>query len=183
MTEKKKEKKTTRCAPPEVRDPPQDESGAKSPAGLHFPGIHLQIAAPPPQSAQSRGAAPLLHPRSLHHLHLNNKLKAVKFPHCDYQRNCIIELQTERVSCRMCYQKMPAADITTGARVCVRATMCQNARGCLGFKDFCEILGYNQRLGPVVPPLSLKIGQFEVISPGITFGKCLKIFLHQQRQW
>lgn len=33
--------------------------------------------------------------QSLHHLHLNNKLKAVKFRHCDYQCNYIIELKTE----------------------------------------------------------------------------------------
>lgn len=122
---------TDRYAPSEVRHRPQDESGAESRADLHFPRIHLQTAAPLPQSVQSRGAAPLLHPRSLHHLHLNNKLKAVEFPHCDYQRNCIIELQTERVSCRMCYQKMRALTSQHG-RLCVRATMWQNACRMLG---------------------------------------------------
>lgn len=145
---------TDRYAPSELRHRPQDESGATSRADLHFPRIHLQTAAPPQQSVQSRGAAPLLHPRSLHHLHLNNKLKAVKFPHCDYQRNCIIEPQTERVSCRMCYQKMRALT-SQHARLCVCAPQCgRMLAGCLGFKDFCEILVYNQKLSSVVPPLS-----------------------------
>lgn len=41
----------------------------------------------------------LLHPQQSLHLHLNNKLKAAKFRHCDYQCNYIIELKTELASC------------------------------------------------------------------------------------
>lgn len=96
----------------------------------------------------------LLHPQSLH-LHLNNKLKAVKFRHCDYQCNCIIELKTELASCKMCYQNA-GADITTRVWHSVPGRRLRMP----GFKDFCAILGYNESWS-LVPP---KIGQFEVIS-------------------
>lgn len=85
---------------------------------------------------QSRDAAWLLHPQSLH-LHLNNKLKAVKFRHCDYQCNYIIELKTELASCKMRYQN-------AGARITARVPQCARRLQMSEFKDFCEILGYNE---------------------------------------
>ena len=86
----------------------------------------------------------LLHPQQSLHLHLNNKLKAAKFRHCDYQCNYIIELKTELASCtgrkkkeeEEVLSKNAGADIT--ARV---ATVCQAAARMSGFKDFCAILG------------------------------------------
>lgn len=114
--------------------------------------IHLQAAALVLVSVQSRNTARLLHPRSLR-LHLNNKLKAVKFRHCDYQCNYIIELKTELASCKMWYQNA-GADITARVPQCARRLRMPE------FKDFCAILGYNESWS-LVPP---KIGQFEVIS-------------------
>jgi len=130
----------------EVRQPPQDapgESGGENPADLHFIRIHLQTAAPL-VSVQSTNTGWLFHPQSLH-LHLNNKLKAVKFPHCDYQSNCIIEVKTELASCKMCYQNA-GADITERVPQCARRLRIPE------FKDFCEILGCNEKLVPC-PPL------------------------------
>lgn len=68
---------------------------------------------------------------------MNNKLKAVKFRHCDYQYNCIIELKTELASCKMCYRNA-VADITARVPQCARRLRVPE------FKDFCEILGYNE---------------------------------------
>lgn len=69
--------------------------------------------------------------------HMNNKLKAVKFRHCDYQYNYIIELKTEVASCKMCYQNA-VADIMARVPQCARRLRMPE------FKDFCEILGYNE---------------------------------------
>lgn len=91
-------------------------------------------------SVQSRNTAWLLHPRSLH-LHLNNKLKAVKFRHCDYQCNYIIELKTELASCKMCYQNA-GVDITARVPQCARRLRVPE------FKDFCAILTKSWSLVP-----------------------------------
>lgn len=86
------------------------------------------------------------------YLYLNNKLKPVKFPHCHYQPNYIIELKT-LASCKTRYQNA-GADITTRVPKCARRLLMP------GFKDFCEILGYKASWSPCPP----EIGQFEVIS-------------------
>lgn len=114
--------------------------------------MHLQAAALALLSVLRRDTARVLHPPSLH-LHLNNKLKAVKFRHCDYQCNYIIELKTELGRCKMCYQN-------AGADITARVPQCATRLWMPGFKDSCAILGYNESW-PLVPP---KIGQFEVIS-------------------
>lgn len=44
-------------------------------------------------------------------LHMNNKLKAVKFRHCDYQVNYIIELKGRTTNLRLCYQNAGTTDI------------------------------------------------------------------------
>lgn len=79
----------------------------------------------------------LLHPQQSLHLHLNNKLKAAKFRHCDYQCNYIIELKTELASCtgrkkkkkKTCYQKMQALTSRHVLPQCARRLL-----GCLDFK-------------------------------------------------
>lgn len=96
----------------------------------------MQAAALLLVSVQSLSAAWLLHPQSLHR-HMNNKLKAVKFRHCDYQYNYIIELKTELASCKMCSQNA-AADSTARVPQCARRLQMP------GFKDFSEILGHNE---------------------------------------
>lgn len=133
-------KEADKSAPSKVRDPPRDALGErkrrKYPAALHFFRIHLQAAALVLVSVQSRNTVRLLHPQSLH-LHLNNKLKAVKFRHCDYQCNYIIELKTELASCKMCYQNA-GADITARVPQCARRLRMPE------FKDFCAIFGCNE---------------------------------------
>lgn len=133
-----------KSAPSGVREPPQNALGIrrrrtrrrKCPKSFHFFKINLQAAARALLSVRRRDTALLLHPRSLH-LHLNNKLKAVKFRHCDYQCNYIIELKTELGSCKMCYQN-------AGADITARVPQCATRLRMPEFKDSCAILGYNE---------------------------------------
>jgi len=119
-----------------------------------FIRIHVQTAALVLVSVKSSNTAWLLHPQSLH-LHLNNKLKAVKFRHSDYQCNCIIELRTEPASCKMCSPNA-AADIRTRVPQSTRRLRMPGLK--------ISVQYYKLALSP-------KIGQFEVIFS----EKCLKI--------
>lgn len=120
-----------KSVPSGVKEPPRVALGerrrGKYPAALHIIRIHLQAAALLLVSVQSRNTAELLHPQSPH-LHLNNKLKAVKFRHCHYQCNYIIDLKTELGKLQNVLSKMRAL---TSRRVCHSVP---GGCGCLNLK-------------------------------------------------
>lgn len=95
-------------------------------------------------------AGTLLHPQPLHHLHLNNKLKPVKFRHCDYQSNCIIDLPHLKKNRTNCGQSCDKCDIRNQA-LTTCGTVCQREQPQPGFKDLCGNIGLQQKLGPLGP--------------------------------
>lgn len=106
-------------------------------------------------------AGTLLHPQPLHHLHLNNKLKPVKFRHCDYQSNCIIDLPHLKKKTELTVGKV-VINVISGTRLWLHVAQCaRESSHSLDLKIYVEILGSNKSWVPLAP---FKIGQFAAIS-------------------